>query len=79
MNPGTTISEKMSMEEQLKQHGGGGQFADMFSPHNPIDAFQVRLYDVLELFLSKKLNNVIFLESNDSIHLKNISTLYFRV
>ena len=55
MNPGTTISEKMSMEEQLKQHGGGGQFADMFSPHNPIDAFQVRLYDVLELFLSKKL------------------------
>ena len=79
MNPGTTISEKMSMEEQLKQHGGGGQFADMFSPHNPIDAFQVRLYDVLELFLSKKLNNVIFLESNDSIHLKNISILYFRV
>ena len=76
MNPGTTISEKMSMEEQLKQHGGGGQFADMFSPHNPIDAFQVRLYDVLELFLSKKL---IFLESNDSIHLKNISILYFRV
>ena len=76
MNPGTTISEKMSMEEQLKQHGGGGQFADMFSPHNPIDAFQVRLYDVLEFFLSKKL---IFLESNDSIHLKNISILYFRV
>ena len=74
MNPGTTISEKMSMEEQLKQHGGGGQFADMFSPHNPIDAFQVRLYDVLELFLSKKLN-----KSNDSIHLKNISILYFRV
>ena len=53
MNPGTTISEKMSMEEQLKQHGGGGQFADMFSPHNPIDAFQVRLYDVFELFHSK--------------------------
>ena len=75
MNPGTTISEKMSMEEQLKQHGGGGQFADMFSPHNPIDAFQVRLYDVLELFLSNKLNK----ESNDSIHLKNISILYFRV
>ena len=76
MNPGTTISEKMSMEEQLKQHGGGGQFADMFSPHNPIDAFQVRLYDVLELFLSKKL---IFFEGNDSMHLKNISILYFRV
>ena len=73
MNPGTTISEKMSMEEQLKQHGGGGQFADMFSPHNPIDAFQVRLYDVLELFLSKKLKR------NESIHLKNISILYFRV
>ena len=74
MNPGTTISEKMSMEEQLKQHGGGGQFADMFSPHNPIDAFQVRLYDVLELFPSKRLN-----KSNDSIHLKHISILYFRV
>ena len=58
MIPGTTISEKMSMEEQLKQHGGGGQFADMFSPHNPIDAFQVRFYDVFELFLSKKINNV---------------------
>jgi len=40
MNPGATLAEKMSMEEQLKQHGGGGQFTDMFSPHNPMDAFQ---------------------------------------
>ena len=72
MNPGTTISEKMSMEEQLKQHGGGGQFADMFSPHNPIDAFQVRLYDVLELFLSKKFN-----KSNDSMHLKKYFNFVF--
>ena len=78
MNPGTTISEKMSMEEQLKQHGGGGQFADMFSPHNPIDAFQVSFYDVFELFLSKKINNI-FIESNDSMQLKNIFILYFRV
>ena len=75
MNPGTTISEKMSMEEQLKQHGGGGQFADMFSPHNPIDAFQVRLYDVLELFLSKKFNK--FFESNDSMHLKKYFNFVF--
>ena len=37
MNPGATLSEKINMEEQLKQHG---QFADMFSPHNPMDAFQ---------------------------------------
>ena len=41
MNPGATLSEKMSMEEQLKQHGGG-QFTDMFSPHTQVDAFQVR-------------------------------------
>ena len=73
MNPGTTISEKMSMEEQLKQHGGGGQFADMFSPPNPIDAFQVRLYDVLELFLSKNL----IIESNDSMHLKKYFNFVF--
>ena len=42
MNPGATLSEKMNMEEQLKQHQGSGQFADMFSPHNPMDAFQVK-------------------------------------
>ena len=41
MNPGATLSEKINMEEQLKQHGGGGQFTDMFSPQNPMDAFQV--------------------------------------
>ena len=40
MNPSGTISEKMSMEEQLKQHGGAGQFTDVFS-HNPVEAFQV--------------------------------------
>ena len=65
------------MEEQLKQHGGGGQFADMFSPHNPIDAFQVRLYDVLELFLSKNLIKYIFFESNDSMHLKKYFNFVF--
>ena len=43
MNPGATLSEKMNMEEQLKQHGGGGQLTDMFSPHNTVDAFQVGL------------------------------------
>ena len=36
MNPGANLSEKLSMEEQLKQHGVG----DMFSPHNAADAFQ---------------------------------------
>ena len=44
MNPGATLSEKINMEEQLKQHGSNGPFADMFSPQNPIDAFQVNTF-----------------------------------
>ena len=50
MNPGATLSEKINMEEQLKQHGGNGPFADMFSPHNPIDAFQVNNFLYRSLF-----------------------------
>ena len=59
MNPGATLSEKMTMEEQLKQHGGGGQFTDMFSPHNPMEAFQVRvIVKNINFFLKQNWGNL---------------------